>query len=64
MLVFPSCESGNAIALATSGDPIEISFDDMKKNALALKEATGLNLLPALARLAQARTCLNNQLVL
>lgn len=64
VLVFPSCESGNAIALATSGDPIEISFDDMKKNALALKEATGLNLLPALARLAQARTCLNNQLVL
>ncbi|MDO8261840.1 MAG: fused MFS/spermidine synthase [Gallionella sp.] len=63
-LVFPSCESGNAIAFATSGNQIELSFDDLKESALALKETTGLNLLPALARLAQARTCLNNQLVL
>ncbi|MBI5436238.1 MAG: fused MFS/spermidine synthase [Nitrosomonadales bacterium] len=63
-LVFPSCESGNAIAFAAAGNPIEISFDDLKENALALKEETGLNLLPTLARLAQARTCLNNRLVL
>jgi spermidine synthase len=64
VLVFPSCESGNAIALAASGEPIEMSFDDLKENALALKEATGLNLLPTLARLAQAGVCLNNRLVL
>ena len=64
VLVFPSCESGNAIALAASGDPIEISFDELKENALALKEATGLNLLPTLARLAQAGICLNSRLVL
>ncbi len=63
-LLFPSCESGNAITLAASGDPIEISFDELKENALALKEATGLNLLPTLARLAQTGTCLNNRLVL
>lgn len=63
-LVFPSCESGNAIAFAAAGETIEISFDNLKKNALALKEKTGLNLLPTLARLAQAKTCLNNQLVL
>jgi spermidine synthase len=63
-LVFPSCESGNAIAIAAAGNPIEISFDDLKENALALKEETGLNLLPTLTRLAQARTCLNNRLVL
>lgn len=63
-LVFPSCESGNAIALAASGYPIEISFDDLKESALTLKEQTGLNLLPTLARLAQARTCLNNRLML
>ncbi len=64
VLVFPSCESGNAIALAASGDPIEISFDELKESALTLKEATGLNLLPTLARLAQAKTCLNNTLIL
>ncbi|MCR4304064.1 MAG: fused MFS/spermidine synthase [Gallionella sp.] len=64
MLVLPSCESGNAIAFAAAGNAIEASFDELKETALALKEKTGLNLLPTLTRLAQARTCLNNQLVL
>ncbi len=63
-LVFPSCESGNAVALAAAGDPIEIPFEDLKETAQALKEATGLNLLPTLTRLAQAKTCLNNTLIL
>jgi spermidine synthase len=63
-LVFPSCASGNAIAFAAAGNPIEISLDDLKENALALKESTGLNLLPTLARLAQAKTCLNDMLML
>jgi spermidine synthase len=63
-LVFPSSESGNAVALATAGYPIEISFDDLKEAALVLKEQTGLNLLPTLTRLAQAKTCLNNRLAL
>jgi len=64
VLVFPSCESGNAIALAASGDAIELSFDDLKESSLALKAATGLNLQPTLARLAQARVCLDNRLIL
>ena len=64
VMVFPSCESGNAIALAASGNPIEISFGNLKENALTLKAETGLNLLPTLARLAQAQTCLNSTLVL
>jgi spermidine synthase len=63
-LVFPSSESGNAVALATAGYPIEISFNELKENVLELKEQTGLNLLPTLTRLAQAKTCLNNRLVL
>jgi spermidine synthase len=63
-LVFPSCESGNAIAVAAAGDPVEMTFDELKEKALALKEQTGLNLLPTLARLARARTCLNDTLVL
>jgi spermidine synthase len=63
-LVFPSCESGNAVALAAAGDPVEITFEELKRQALALKEATGLNLLPTLTRLAQARTCLNDTLIL
>ena len=63
-LLFPSCESGNVVALAAAGDPIELTFEDLKESALALKEQTGLNLLTTLARLAQARTCLNDTLVL
>ncbi len=63
-LVFPSGESGNALVLAAAGGPVAISFDDLKENALALKAATGLNLLATLARLAQAKTCLNNVLKL
>ncbi|MDO8811606.1 MAG: fused MFS/spermidine synthase [Gallionella sp.] len=63
-LVFPSSESGNAVALAVAGHPIEIPFDELKEAALALKEQTGLNLLPTLTRLAQAKTCLNNRLAL
>lgn len=63
-LAFPSCESGNAIVFAASGDPVEISLDVLKESALALKETTGLNLLPTLARLVRSRTCLNNCLTL
>jgi spermidine synthase len=63
-LVFPSCESGNAVALAVSGHPIEFSFDELKESAMTIKERTGLNLLPTLTRLAQVKTCLNNRLVL
>jgi spermidine synthase len=63
-LMFPSCESGNTIAFAAEGEAVNISFDDLKDNAQILKEETGLNLLPTLTRLAQAKTCLNNTLVL
>jgi spermidine synthase len=63
-LVFPSCESGNAIAFAAAGHPVEISFGDLKENALVLKESTGLNLLTTLTRLAQAKSCLNDTLIL
>lgn len=63
-LMFPSCESGNTIAFAAEGEPINLSFDDLKDSALKLKAETGLNLLPTLTRLAQAKTCLNNTLTL
>ena len=63
-LVFPSCESGNAIAIAAAGELIEISFDDLRENALALKEQTGLNLLPTIARLEQTQSCLGGILKL
>lgn len=52
-LVFPSCDSGNAICFAAVGQPVAAPVADLKQSALALKTATGLNLLPTIARLAQ-----------
>jgi spermidine synthase len=56
-LAFPSCESGNVIALAATGEHIRISLDDLKEQAEILKEKTGLNLLPTLTRIEQSKTC-------
>ncbi len=56
-LAFPSCDSGNAIAFAAAGDSVRIALDDLKEQAMILKEETGLNLLPTLTRLEQAQTC-------
>jgi spermidine synthase len=56
-IAFPSCDSGNVIAFAAAGDTVHVALDDMKDHALALKQETGLNLLPTLTRLAAAKTC-------
>ncbi len=56
-LAFPLCDSGNAIAFATTGEPIRMALDDLKEVALVLKKTTGLNLLHTLTRLEQAQTC-------
>ncbi|ADE12256.1 fused MFS/spermidine synthase [Sideroxydans lithotrophicus] len=56
-LAFPSCESGNVIALAATGEPVRIELDDLKEHAERLKAETGLNLLPTLARIEEAQTC-------
>jgi spermidine synthase len=56
-LAFPSCDSGNVIALAAAGAFIRIGLDDLKEQAEVLKEKTGLNLLPTLTRIEQSQTC-------
>jgi spermidine synthase len=56
-LSFPSCDSGNVIAFAAAGQPIHIDLDDLQERAARLKQDTGLNLLPTLARVKQAHTC-------
>lgn len=49
--VFPSCDSGNTIAFATGGHPVDMPMDDLRSEAIALRDDTGLDLLPTLARL-------------
>lgn len=63
-LVFPSCDSGNAIAFGAVGDAINVDYETLYERALALKESTGLNLLPTLPGLRTSGRLLNNQLVL
>ena len=54
-LVFPSCDSGNTIAFASAGDPVNLRFDELIRRANQCRQETGLNLLPTIARLQQER---------
>lgn len=56
-LAFPSCDSGNAVAFAASGDSLRLPLAELRENALALKRDTGLNLLPTVTKLARSKDC-------
>ena len=49
--VLPACDSGNTIVLATGGNPVDVSLDEMRLRALDVKKAMRLNLLPTIDRL-------------
>jgi len=49
--VFPSCDSGNTIAFATAGKPVEISLEAMRLQAQQLEKDCRLDLLPTISRL-------------
>ena len=53
-LVFPSCDSGNTIAFATGGDPVNVHADELIARADELHAATGLNLKSTIPRLQMA----------
>jgi len=55
VLALPPSEAGNTVAIAVVGAPVRESFDDLRAAAAQVREATGLNLLPTLARLTEAR---------
>ena len=63
-MVFPSCDSGNAIAFGVSGEEVRLTLAEMKTRALALKAATGLDLRPTISRLQQAHSLPQGQLIL
>jgi spermidine synthase len=56
-VAFPSCDSGNVVAFAATGAPVEHVLGELKAAARRLKEETGLNLLPTLTRLEQSNRC-------
>ncbi len=63
-LVFPSCDSGNAIAFAAAGNPVAVSLDELRTRAETLKQETGLNLLPTVTRLQMAGSLAGGRLSL
>ena len=50
-VIFPSCDSGNAIAFACAGKPVDTHLETMREQALALKKLSKLDLLPTISRL-------------
>lgn len=63
-LCFPSCDSGNAVAFAATGDNIEVRLPELRAAARALKKETGLNLLPTVMRLEGWHRCEGGWLML
>ena len=50
-VLFPRCKSGNTIAFAITGVPVDITLDELKSRAQELQKRTGLSLLPVIAGL-------------
>ncbi len=51
VVALPACESGNIVAIATRGEPLDVPVAALRTAATALKRATGLDLLPTVRRL-------------
>jgi spermidine synthase len=54
-VALPHCASGNVIALAATGEPIDLAPADLRTGARRLHRETGLNLLPTVSRLLQTQ---------
>lgn len=63
-MLFPSCDSGNTIAFAASGEPIDLPLSEMRATARALKKTTDLNLLPTVMRLEGWHACFGSRLTI
>jgi spermidine synthase len=55
VLALAACDSGNTVAIAAAGESIDVDLPELTARARALRDATGLSLLPTLARLARGR---------
>ncbi len=60
--VFPSLDSGNAIAFAAGAEPIDVSLEEMRAQALEIKTRTGLDLKPTIVRLQNSQALMSGRL--
>ncbi|HJV27821.1 MAG TPA: fused MFS/spermidine synthase [Aromatoleum sp.] len=63
-IAFPSCDSGNVVALAAQGDRIELPLAELRDRAHKLKELTELDLRQTVTRLEQAGSLPGGRLIL
>jgi len=63
-IAFPSCDSGNVIAVAAAGEPISLPVGEIRERAHALKRRTGLDLLPTVTRVEQSGSLPGGSLIL
>ena len=63
VLILPPCDA-NTVAVAKVGAPIRLTFDALRASAQNFRSRTGLNLLPAIARLVEHRDETGGQIVL
>jgi len=54
-IALPPCDSGNTIAVGAKGPPVERTFAELARAAQRLRIASGLNLVPTIARMKAAR---------
>lgn len=57
MISFPSADEGNIIVLAVTGETVKISTAELRQRAAALKQRSGLDLLPVVSCLEQCGFC-------
>src|SRR5688500_17409909 len=53
-IALPPCSSGNIVLLAARGNAVDMAAAPLEERAQLLREETGLNLAPTLARLARS----------
>ena len=53
-IALPSCASGNVIAMAAVGAPVDMSAATLQRRATTFRDETGLNLAPTVTRFAGA----------
>ena len=63
-LIFPSCDSGNAIGFGAGEEAVNVPLPTLIERATQLKEATGLNLLATIPRLQAAGKLVDERLVI
>lgn len=61
---FPRCKSGNTIAFAATGEPVNIPISQLKCGAIELRSRTGLSLVELVTKFEVSHSAKNGTLIL